>query len=204
MRRFRFGRKRSFRGMVQRARPIVRAATGTILAKRFIANKFDIPDVSATDFDNPVAFSLAECLEAQDEELESDGTNIATVPLYSRLVSIKANLFVTAGAQTFIRWVLLRNPDADLTASTIMTEFHTSDESSANRELRKNTLAKGYFALASDRLQSRIPIFIRRKAIARVQSFRENDRLTLVLAKHADGTDADMSGFGTCYFKANG
>lgn len=190
--------------MVRRARPIVRAASGTVLSKRFLLNKFDIPDVSATDFDNPVTVDLAECTETMDEEVESDGTNIADVPLYSRFTGIKANLVITAGSPSIVRWMLFRSPDNDISGANAMAVFHASDDTATTRELRRNTLAKGILAISASSLANPLRVFVRRSAVKRVQSMREGDRIKLVLAKHADGTDADLSGFGTLYFRANG
>lgn len=205
MPRFRFGRRRrNFGRMVRRARPIVRAATGIVLAKRVLLNQLTIPDITAADFDNPLSIDLLRCIEAQDEEVESDGTNIADTPLYSRITGMRMNLFIKAGAATDIRWMMHKSPDNDITVTSLATDFHNSNDTQPQRELRKMTVAKGYFAIGSDRLLTRFPIFVSKKALARISPMRENDRLRLVVAKHGDGTTATLSGFGTIYVRANG
>lgn len=201
MRRFRFRpRRTNFR----RARSIVRAVSGITLAKRMVFNNLTIPDVSAADFDNQLVVPLVECVESVDEEVESNGTAIADVPLYSRLTSMRTSFFIWSGAATDIRWMLQKQPDGDtLTASLIDASFHGSDDTQNQREARKNTIAKGYFRVPSDRLQVPFRIFVKPKSWSRIAPMRENDRLVLLLAKSAEGTSASFNGFGTIWCKAN-
>lgn len=192
---------------MRRARPIVRAATGIILAKRVILDSLVIPDVTSANYDNPLQVGLLNCTEAgQEEEQESDGTNIATVPLYSRIVGMNLNFYVKAGASTDIRWMLHKLPDGEeliTDANRLAGNFHASDDTNPMREFRKMQMAKGFFGISSDRLQARVPVFVRRAALKRVSPLREGDILRFDIAKHADGTTAALNGFGTIYVRAN-
>lgn len=192
--------------MVRRARPIVKAAMGISLSKRFILNRLTIPDVTAADFDNPLEVDLLECVETMDEEVESDGTNIADCPLYSRITSIRGKLIVEGNTSTSImfRWLLYKMPDGeDLTADLQAATFHSSNDTPTLRELRKFTLAKGMFVANPSSAVSNVPLFIRKQALARVSPLRENDKIRLVIAKATEGTTGTLSGFGTITVRAN-
>lgn len=186
------------------ARPIVRAVNSMTLSKRVNLDKLTIPDVSAADYDNPLVVPLLTCIEAQDEEIESDGTNIATAPLYSRLTSMTLKMAVHAfSAQTVFRWMLWKSPDNDLTPN-MTTNFHSSNDSITDREIRKMILAKGIVISNASSVVNSVPIFVRRSAMNRVGPLRENDRINFQIAKDAAGTTANLTGFGTLWVKANG
>lgn len=209
MPRFRFRRRRSFGRMVRRARPIVKAAAGITLAKRVLLDSINIADVTSTNYDNPTTFDLLACVASQAEGVESTGgstagTDVATAPIYSRITALRLNFYVKSGASTDIRYMVFKSPDNDITGAQAMAAFHSSDDTQAVRELRKCTIAKGFFGISSDRLQNKVPIFVKRQALARIAPLREDDRLKFVIAKHADGTTATLNGFGTIYVKANG
>lgn len=192
--------------MVRRARPIVRAATGITLSKRIVLNNIQMTDVSAADYDAPNIINLLECVEAQDEEQISNDSSVADCPLYSRVVSMKLNAYFRAPSATEIRWMLIKRPDGETNAATtslIDATFHGSDDTQAARELRQYTLAKGQVAIASDRLQTPFRVFVSRRAWARASPMRENDVISLIVAKSSEGTTASISGFGTIYVKAN-
>lgn len=196
------GRARFFR-----ARKVVRAVSGITLAKRVILDDISIADITSANFDNPTQVNLLTCIEAQDEELESDGTNVATAPLYSRIVAIKLNLLLKAPSGTHVRWMLHKLPDGEelvTDANRLAGNFHASDDTNPMREFRKMQLAKGITAIASDKLATSMRVFVRKKALARVSPLRENDVLRFDVAKHADGTTATLSGFGTIWLRANG
>lgn len=204
----RFGfRQRRFGRMVRRARPIVRAASGITLSKRVIFDSLTIPDVTSANYDNPLQIGLLNCTEGgQEEKQESDGTNIATTPLYSRITGFKFNFYVKAAAATDIRWILHKLPDGEelvTDANRLAGNFHNSDDTNPMREFRKMIIAKGFFGLSASSLQTRFPIFVKRKALARISPLREGDILRLDVAKHADGTTATLNGFGTIYVRAN-
>lgn len=190
--------------MVRRARPIIRAATGITLAKRIILTDEIIPDVSAADFDNPLNVDLLQCIEAQDEEQVSDGTTIADAPLYSRIAAMRVNLFTSASAGTLIRWLLYKMPDGEsLISSLADANFHGSNDTPTQREMRKMTVAKGYYRISPDRLQTDMKIRVSRAAWKRISPLRENDTLRLVIAKSAEGSTGLLSGMGTIWVKAN-
>lgn len=203
---FRYRRRR--RNFARRVGRIARAATGIVLAKRILVHDFLIPDVSAADFDNPVGFDLVGCSEAQDEGIESTGgttigTNVASIPLYSKLVAMRTNFIFRAANATMVRWMLVKKVDNDLTDATANTGFHSSNEDENNRELRKLILAKGFVNIPSDKLAAPLRIRVSRAAWKRAQPMRENDRISLVFSKEAAGTTATLSGFGTIWVKAN-
>lgn len=147
-----------------------------------------------------------------DEELESTGgttagTDVADVPLYAKLLSMKLNLIVegATSVSTMLRWLLYKKPDGESLVSTLsQTVFHVSDDTPTFREFRRQTMAKGMFVSNPSTATNRLPIFIKRSALARNRSFAENDVLALLIAKAAEGTTCTISGFGTLYFRANG
>lgn len=141
-----------------------------------------------------------------DETLVSDGTNVANVPLYSKLVAFKAQLFVRGSVTTpgVIRWMLVKNTDNDRTASDWMTAFHNSSDDSASREARALIYAKGMMLVNESSGVTPIRVFIKNKTLKRLSSFRENDRLDLVLGNsNAPSTNPTLHGFGGSYWRLN-
>lgn len=189
-----------------RARRIVRAVSGITLAKRIVLEAVSIPAITSAAYDNPNQIDLVECVEAMDEEVESDDSAIADVPLYSRLLSLKLFAFMqTAAAPGAIRvrWLLYKKPDGEtLAGSLIDGVWHTSEDTPTQRELRKYTVAKGILPLSNDNLNTPLRIFVKKQAWARVSPMRENDKLCLILAQNSNAT-ITLSGFGTIYAKAN-
>lgn len=209
MRRFRS--RRQGRTNFRRARSIVRAVSGITLAKRVLLPGLTIPDVTAADWDNALTIDLLECVEAQDEEVESDGTAIADAPLYSRLTAFKLRLTIIgpvgAGSANVFRWLLYKKPDGEAIAGTDLSAagatFHSSNDTPTAREVRKMTMAKGVVYTNSSTGITGVRIFISRAAMKRISPLRENDRISLLIAKDALGTTATLHGFGTLYIKAN-
>lgn len=195
---------------MRRARSLIMrtvARMGKIEAKRVNMMQLDIPDRTSTAWDNPVAYTLVTCIEAQDETLVSDGTNIATVPLYSKIVALKLQGYVRGAVASpcNIRWMLVKNPDQDITAATFMSSWHNSDDSTAAREVRANILAKGIWGTNESSGISRANIFVRRNTLRRLGSLRENDRITLILANDiAPATNPTITLWGTVYAKVTG
>lgn len=190
------------------ARPIVRAATGTVLVKRVLVNKFSIPDVSAADFDNPVRFDLIGGSEAQDEQIESTGgttigTDVATSPLYSRVIGLKLNMIVVGQGGEFVRWSLNKNNDNDESVADMNTFWHSSDDTDAAREIRQNQMAKGLLVVNADRLETRAKVFVRRQTLKRLGSLKEDDRLSMAFSKDATNTTCTVTVWGNIYVKAN-
>lgn len=124
----------------------VRKAQGQTLVKRILLDQLTVPDITTVDFDNPLTVNLLSCLEAQDEELISDGTNVATAPLYSKVTSINCAMTMHGvAAQTVFRWLLYKEPDGEaLITSLASASFHGYSDSPTGRESRKMTLAKGF------------------------------------------------------------
>lgn len=169
---------------------------------------FAIPDVSAADFDNPVRVNLLAATATQAEGVESTGgttvgTDVATVPLYSKMLKMRLNMIFRAANATMVRWILFKNPDNDITDANINTSFHTSDDDQGPREIRKFILAKGFVNIPSDRLSAPLRIRVSRAAWARAAPMRDGDRIVLIMSKESQGTTATLSGFGTIWVKAN-
>lgn len=188
---------------MRRAKGLIRrivAKMGPIEAKKFLFTDLSIPSDAGTDFSVKLSIPLIVAGDTVDEELESDGTNIAQVTNYSKLVGIKGQIRVTGmGTGTRVRWMLLKQPDGeDLVAGGLIdSAFHSSNDNPTNRELRATTLAKGIL-YESDKTSQPIPLFVKRKTLRRLGTLRESDRITLVLAQNT--TDAcEISGFGTLY-----
>lgn len=178
---------------------------GPIEAKRINFDNLAIPARSSVAYDNPLVIPLVICQETVDEEVESNGTNIAQVPLYSKIVGMKLNLQLFNNAATGgdrIRWALVKYPDGEnLMADLSDTYWHNSDDNPTMREIRATTLSMG-FTVASDRTARALNIFVRRKTLQRLGKLRENDRLALKLAVSGTGAAA-ISGFGTLYARMN-
>lgn len=184
----------------------VRRVSGITLTKRVILDNLTIPDITSVPFDNPLRVPLLTCLEAQDEELESDGTIIATTPIYSRLLSMRLKLLISAGAsQAIVRWLIMKEPDGEaLLTSLANASFHSSNDTQNIRESRKMTISKGMLVTNASSTVNSVPIFIKKKAWARISPMRENDNLVLLIAKDAPGTTLALNGFGNIWVKANG
>lgn len=190
----------------RRARRVVRAVSGITLTKRIVTFHQTIPDVTSSDFDNPLTTDLIECTEAQDEEVESDTAgNIADCPLYSRLVGMRLQSIVE-GSQTqsnTIRWLIYKKPDGEALVTNLAAQFHSNDDTPTLREIRKYTIAKGQFVVNPSTAVATRNFFVKRKAWKRIAPMRENDKLTLLVAKDAVGTTMTQSLLGQIYVRAN-
>lgn len=199
-------RFRQRRSNFRRARGFIRRTVsnmGPLEAKRVILDAVQIPARSAAAYDNPLTIGLLTCTETVDEELESDGTNIAQTTLYSKIAALKMQLMIhglTAGDR--VRWMLIKDIDNEgAPASLVDANFHGSNDTIDARELRAKTLAKGIH-VGTDKTGSRLNLFVKRKTLHRLGSLRENDRIELVLA--VSGTNvANITGFGTIYVRTN-
>lgn len=202
---FRFRRRARRRTNWPAVRRTVRAVTGKVLAKRVLLDDLTVPDVTSVNYDNPLVVGLLQAPSdgSLDEEVESDGTNVASVPTYSRITGMRLNFICSAGSATEVRWMLVKDEDNEGSLTSLATQFHNSDDTLIARELRRNTLAKGLMRISADRLQQNIPIRISRKALQRTGGMKENDRIEFHIAKQAAGTTVQLSGFGTIWVKAN-
>lgn len=206
---FRRATRRS-RGGFRRFARRVRRVTGITMVKRIILDQLVIPDVTTVAYDNPLTVTLLECTEAQDEEVESNGTTIADAPLYSRITAIKTKMTVgDATALTCVRFMVYKCTDGDdpITALGVGLAdgaFHTSNQTPNNRELVRNTLAKGYIMIPPDKQVAPLNIRISREAMRRAGSMREGDLIRAIFAKDATGTTLRLWGMGNIYLRANG
>lgn len=203
-------RRRSRRGGFRRARSFVRKVVskmGPVEAKRIVLDGISIPDKTAANYDNPVTISLLVCQESVDEELESDGTNVAQVPLYSKIVGFKFNGYIQGPVADALncRWMLYKDEDGEAPVTSLADGFfHSSNDTATLRELRARTLAKGMIHLNQSQGSTRLNLFIRRSTLKRLGSLRENDRIRLLLA--IDGSPATQPavyGFGALYCRLN-
>lgn len=198
-------RRQNFR----RARSFIRKTVsdmGPIVRKAIILDQVAIPARTSVAYDNPVQIHLLVAQEAENEETESNGTTIAEIKPYSRLVSAKMFFNVNGiGNQTRIRWMLIKDVDQDdiagVTAAAILTDsiFHTTNDTPAQNLVRAHTLAKGMI-WGTDRLSGSIRPFIKRQTLRRLSSFRENDRLTLLVAT-SEASASAIGGMGTLYLR---
>lgn len=171
-----------------------------------------IPDITSVDYDNELSVTLARCdLTPADDshELVSNGSDIAIVPAYSRLTSMKLNAIVMgiSGTINSYRWALVKEPDGDALISGLDDTtglFHNSGQTPTSREYRKYVLAKGIFVTNPSSAVNKIPIYVKRSAMRRLGSFRPDDILRFIIARDGAGASAStMTGMGTLYFKAN-
>lgn len=199
----RFGR----RGGMRRARRLIRrtvASMGPIEAKRVVLDGFSIPARSAAAYDNPQAIGLVVCQESVNEETESNGTTVAEIPLYSKIVGMKGSFTIHGGSSgDRIRWLLYKRPDGEALTSVLTDAFfHSSDDSPTMRELRANTLAKGY-SIMSDKLAGRVSFHVRRSTLKRLGNMREQDAIYLLVAISSSTASTVITGFGTIYCRLN-
>lgn len=192
------------------ARPIVRAASGIVLTKRVNVDKATIPDISAADFDNPLTFDLLACTEAQDESIESTGgttagTDVAVTPLYSRLLSLRLHAIIqgTQATANLYRWILAKSPDNDITGATFMSNWMSSDDTTAAREVREHIMAKGLAVINQSSGNAFPRIFVKKKTLNRLSPLREDDRIKFIIAKDAPGTTANFTMWGNLWVRAN-
>lgn len=168
-----------------------------------------IPDVTSVDWDNPLEVVLLKGTETNDEEIESDGTTIAEIPIQSRLRALKLTLMVLGATSTtnVYRWILLKKPDGETLVSnaTILTGnvFNSADNTPGQRENRKYVIAKGMVITNPNTAVTRVPVFIRKKALERIAQFKEDDTLNFLIAKDTAGTTSILHGWGNAYVRYN-
>lgn len=186
-----------------RIRRLVRAATGRVIGRRILFDQVAVNDVTSVSYDNATTIGLLKCGETNDDELVADGTNIPDAPLFSQVVAIKLQLVYDAASATTLRWVLWRDVDNEGLITSLATQFHSSSDSPAIREINKNIIAKGIFRVPASGLMTNKTVFVRKKTLRRLGSLREGDRIELMVAKAAEGTSGTVSGFGTIYVRVN-
>lgn len=186
------------------ARPIIKAATGISLVKRVLVDSATIPDITSVNYDNVLSISLLECTEAQDEEAESDGSAVADCPLYSRITGLRLQGHFQASTASYVRWMLYKSPDNDISITSLVSTFHNNNDTQGEREIRKNTMAKGWTYVNPGNSGSPFKCFVSREAMKRISPMKENDVIKLVLAKDAAGTTIPFNLWGQFRIRANG
>lgn len=189
----------------KRVAGIARRATGKILVKRVLIDKFTLPDITSADYDNPINLGLIEGIEAQDENVESDGSVIADAPLYSRIVAMKLKTIIhgsSAGGE-LVRWMLVKNPDGDISNASFMAGFQSSNDDRTSSDVRSHTYAKGIVLVQPSRNSTSVPVFIKRKTLNRMGVLNEGDVVSLIMAKDATGTSLQVTCWGNIWIRAN-
>lgn len=180
------------------------------MVKRVILSGLTIPDVTSADWDNPLAVGIVTTKYGDlDDELESNGTDIAEIPSHSRITRFKLNFMILGATSTtnVYRWMLLKRPDGESllanSAAMIGDAFNSAADTPSQREWRKFLLAKGMVITNPNTAVSRLNIFVKKSALDRIAPMRENDAITLIIAKDTAGTTSLLHGFGNVYVKAN-
>lgn len=174
-----------------------------------ILSGLTIPDVTAADWDNPLAVGLLSTGETTDAELESNGSDIAEIPIHSRVMGFKLSFIILGATSTtnVYRWMLLKRPDGETLISNatamIADAFHSSQDTPSQREFRKFMISKGMVVTNPNSAVTRLTIPVKRSALARISPMRENDLITFLIAKDTAGTTSILHGFGSMYVKAN-
>lgn len=180
---------------------------GPIEVKRIQLDDLSVPDISAVSYDNALSIPLIVAQESVDEEIESDGTSIAQCRPYSKIVGFRLQLFIrfTGADPITIRWMLEKQPDGEaLHTGLDDTIFHSSNDTPTNREIRKNTLAKGIVLSNLSSGVSRLNVFVRRTTMKRLGALRENDRWRLLLTMNTSvTTQPKVFGIGQLYVRMN-
>lgn len=138
-------------------------------------------------------FNLLVVDDDPDYDLASDGTNIAEVQALTKLRKIELTFIVNPGGtgSERIEYMLYRDPDATLVGS-VPSSLFTADVSLASQALRKNAIAYGMFISTANKDTTTRRLFIRRQAMARVQTLRDGDRLRMAIAHSAAAADGLM------------
>lgn len=181
----------------------VASTMGPIEAKRIQFTALAIPADGGTDFSSELRIPLLQCSETVDEELESDGTNTAQVPLYSKVVAMKLDFRAFTSSGGIYRWMVAKEPDGEQLASSLTDSFfHSSNDAPTGRELRSTTLAKGHFLHNGSSSNHAIRFFIKKSTLKRLGSLRENDVIAFYIASSLNTADS-ITGFGTIYCRLN-
>lgn len=202
---FRRGRGRR-RGGFRRARNFVRrtvARMGRIEGKRVLLNAVSVPAKTTNPWDNMLTVDLVVAQETVDEELETDGTNVAQIYPGATVVSARGIikfLGTNVGTTTVIRWMIYKKPDGEALVTDLTdTFFHNTNDSPTGREIRANVIAKGMVVGRSDAGVG-IKLWMSKKALRRLGRLRENDKISLLIATN-EASAATIHGFGTIYVR---
>lgn len=123
-----------------------------------------------------------------NEDLATDGTNVAECNYGSRLLSIDLTLIIKPASTSMIEWMLYRDPDGALTGTADLAELFAADVGLTNTMIRKCALAFGQIAPSLTNDFVRVPVQISRAAMARNKKLAANDAIYLVF-KNLHGTN---------------
>lgn len=131
-----------------------------------------------------------------DYEVGGDFTTSCQCEEGALVKNIDLNLNIqhtTAGTQ--FELMLLKDINQNLGALNPSSLFANS-ASSAERELRKMTLAYKAIFIPTDKLEKNIRLFVRRKALQRIGQIHEDDDLSLAIFNHHASTNGSLQGYG--------
>lgn len=124
-----------------------------------------------------------------DYDIVSNGTTIAECHANSKIVKVqlKINLF-NSSTDKFVEWALYRDPDQVLGTNATIDAMFTSDVSTNDQLMKKNAVAYGNKRFTSQADGGIAKIFIKRKALARIRTMHDNDKLRLLFQEESQST----------------
>lgn len=182
----------------RRFQSMVKAATGVTHVTRYIGTSIALTASGITTL--PL-------LQADDEPDYDVGGTFTSTPAEceagSRITGIDLNLtIVPAAVGDIVQWILWKNPDQVLTASTLDPEtLFGNDLTTTNALLRKYTLAYGMFVSMTSKETTRIHVRISRAALKRAGVMGDLDRLTLNFKNSNASTPAGLHGYGRIWHR---
>lgn len=143
------------------------------------------------------------CDDDPDYDQLIDGTSPAECQPRARILAIQMHLQLLAlPVGEVLEWILYKDPDAILTATTGIGTLYTQDKTANGLILRKNTLAAGHVIVdATSRSVQPITVNIPRKALRRIGPMQENDVLRMVFTLTAAASNGDLYGRGRIIFR---
>lgn len=167
---------KQFNGMVQKA-----VEHKDVKRVRFM-NKA-IPTAATT------TFTLLTCDDDPDYDLNSDGTTVAEVQPFSKIVGMNLKFRLEAAAGNTVEWLLIKDPDGLFTATQpAPSTLFTADITLTTIAVRKYTLAYGWLKSVSGIRDSTIfKIRVSKAAIKRAGAFLDGDKLLLIIANPSAG-----------------
>lgn len=138
------------------------------------------------------------CDDDPDYNQLIDGTTAAEVAPGSRILALQLHFQVVLGSDNeIVEWVLMKNPDNDLsTAESSIAALYTQDVSAETRTIRKNAIAAGHFIMDSNHGTPEVRVNVSRKALARVGPIQDTDRLNMVFTMTAATGNTTLYGRG--------
>lgn len=183
--RFRSRRRGSFGRRVAR---IARRATRSIHVFRYRTEGITLTAAAVTQL--PVLASS----DDPDYEVGGDFATACQCEEGAVILNIRANWLIRhANAGTHFTWMLFKNPNAVI--STVNPPDLWNNAPTAQMQLlRKNCIAAGQFTVLATNLGGRVPVFIKRKALARIGQLHEDDTFLLAIDNSHATVDGTFSG----------